>query len=154
MSCSRIAEIMDCGISKGSVIGKLSRLGAPRFRAKAERYPSKPRVQKTKSRQFCFDRGKLERRIGDCTRDSKLRKVLVARAYTSGNLPASEPVRLNPEPVTCPTVALLDLLPEHCRWPICDDADNLLGYCGQVRRDDRVAYCTDHCKRAFADSTS
>lgn len=81
---------------------------------------------------------------------SRLRAVLVARAKALGDLPADQPVKLAAEPVTRQQVSLLDLRPDDCRWPISDEHDNTIGFCGAPRRDETVSYCGLHCRRAFA----
>lgn len=78
-----------------------------------------------------------------------VRGILVARAKAMGDLPASESRRLPVESPAREPVTLLDLTPNHCRWPICDTADKLLGFCGADRRDDTVPYCAHHCRIAY-----
>lgn len=48
-----------------------------------------------------------------------------------------------------PVVALLDLEPHHCRWPIGNPCSADFGYCGETIRDESVPYCTHHCRIAY-----
>ena len=71
-----------------------------------------------------------------------------ARAVQAKNLPTAEATRLPPEPHRDPA-PLLSLKANSCRWPICDDADNTIGFCGTDRRDESVPYCAHHCRMAY-----
>lgn len=46
------------------------------------------------------------------------------------------------------TVRLLDLKPDHCRWPLgaTDGPDTL--FCGEAR-DEPAPYCPEHCRIAY-----
>lgn len=45
------------------------------------------------------------------------------------------------------TVALLDLQPHHCKWPVGDPGAPGFGFCGDTRIDG-TPYCAGHNKRA------
>ena len=100
--------------------------------------------------------GQIAKELGSATRNGVcgklfrlIEKGLLEARYACGlRAPAREIVMLPPETERTP-VALLDLEPEHCRWPISDNADNLLGFCGAPRRDNATSYCGEHFQRAY-----
>lgn len=64
--------------------------------------------------------------------------------------PGGEISDLSPETETRQVVALLDLEPHHCRWPVGDPGGPSFGFCGAKRESPLTPYCCDHHERASA----
>lgn len=132
LSASQIAKEMNCGITKSAVIGKLFRLGVPSVRGLVARKSAECHAEGRKARKEAriarFERSKLELQIADSTKNSRIRGALIARAVALGELPENEKVRITPEVIPYRPVALLALRDADCRWPICDDDDNTIGF--------------------------
>ena len=138
------------GMSRNAVLGKIHRLGL------SERVNRKPvhRVEhadKGRSRNGGAVKEALkaararERKIAARGNQSPLTNVMLARARAMGELPACEAVDLPQEQRTHASVALLDLAPHHCRWPI--EQDGVTMFCGA---DKHVgAYCEAHARLAY-----
>lgn len=131
---------IEMGVTRSAVIGKISRLGLRLFR-----------IQSKKSGTSRVKRITPVHRNGVAviagTRAAGKREA--SRAKALSKLPATDPVKLPFDNVRHVPVALLDLRDEHCRWPISDDADSTIGYCGAPRRDEKVPYCAGHCRMAY-----
>ena len=53
------------------------------------------------------------------------------------------------DPIDCDAVALEDLEPHHCRWPIGDPQSSNFRFCGKRRRLG-ASYCQEHWERSCA----
>ena len=138
------------GMSRNAVLGKIHRLGL------SERVNRKPvhRVEhadKGRRRNGGAVKEALkaararEQKIAARGNQSPLTNVILARARAMGELPACEAVDLPQEQRTHASVALLDLAPHHCRWPI--EQDGVTMFCGA---DKHVgAYCEGHARLAY-----
>lgn len=153
LTARQIAAVL--GVGRNAVIGKIHRLGLslacthPNTSAKNGRI-SRPRATRNggavcaaiKARQ------QQERAIRANTSDTRIRAAVLARATALGELPACETIDLPAEPVDAPTVALLDLKPEDCRWPI--DGPDGTGtvaqrrFCGCHTVHNLTPYCARH----------
>jgi hypothetical protein len=47
-------------------------------------------------------------------------------------------------------ISLIDLKHDSCRWPLHQDGA-AARFCGDPRISDRLAYCEEHCRRAYQD---
>lgn len=135
---SEIASEM--GVTRCSVAGQWFRRGMKSKHPRPEKR-SKPSSLKSSSR------ASREREIADRTTNSSIRSALVARAIAMGELPSDEPVTLQCEPVG-PVVSLMNLRDHHCRWPVSDKSDRVIGYCGSSRYS-AFPYCPRHCLAAY-----
>lgn len=135
LSAAQIAANLG-GVTRNSVIGKVSRLGL-NFKSK----------HATSSGMHRIIRPARARRNGGAVVASI--KATRARAKALCDL-LTEPTILAPEPISsCPPIALLDLRDEHCRWPIGDPGEKGFGFCGAPRHDNTVSYCAGHCRIAY-----
>lgn len=132
LSAKQIANEMG-GLTRNAVLGKINRLGLSRPRAPKCSIGASRRPRARRNRAAIVSGIKAAR----------------ARAKVLDELLAMESTVLAPEPIARPPVALLELKDEHCRWPISDDADNTIGFCGAPRLDN-TSYCAGHCLKAFA----
>lgn len=116
---NRMTERLGFPVSRNAVIGRLHRAGI-RLGKQVDVAPSAPRVRRAKPK------------------------------------PAPQP-KAAPKPVIQPavkrrcdgvaTVALLDLQPHHCKWPVGDPGAPGFGFCGDTRVED-TPYCAGHNVRA------
>lgn len=138
------------GMSRNAVLGKIHRLGL------SERINRKPvhRVEhadKVRSRNCGAVKEALkaararEQKIAARGNQSPLKNVMLARARAMGELPACDAVELPQEQITHALVALLDLEPHHCRWPIEQDGTTM--FCGADKH--AGAYCEAHARIAY-----
>lgn len=129
LSGSQIASSIG-GLTRNAVIGKMSRLGI----RSCNRYdPCVPqatiRVRPARRPRWRHAKGRPAEAAAD-------------------ELPAGETVSLPPETQSLPPVPLPDLKAHHCRWPISDAADSLLGFCG-AEPAEGLPYCAAHCRMAY-----
>lgn len=119
LSASQIAQKLGYGVTRNAVIGKASRLGLD---AKAPRkYPAR-------------------------------RPKRVRRSYRIGSPPPATP-RVQPPPIAPDIpdpdpedrVALVDLEPHHCRYPIGHLGEPGFGFCGRPRHG-FGPYCPTHLR--------
>lgn len=138
------------GVSRNAVLGKIYRLGL------SERVNRKPvhRVEhadKGRRRNGGAVKEALkaararEQKIAARGNQSPLTNVMLARARAMGELPACEAVDLPQEQITHATVALLDLEPFHCRYPIA--VDDKTFFCGDSVS--RGCYCDRHAEICY-----
>ncbi len=108
LSCSKIAAVMQDGITRNAVIGKVHRIGLPN---------RQPRLA---------DRPKRTNRVPHNTRKSDVNAGALTHKLRSKSDPKFLPAPLPPAevwhalPGTAP-IGLLDLTEKTCRWPIGDD---------------------------------
>jgi GcrA cell cycle regulator len=121
----------DIGVSRNSAIGRAHRLGIKTIN------PPPTKDHRDQPKTQC-NGGAIIFSI----------KAKVARESKAYDAPRTEAMCLPPEPQRDP-VPFLDLHPNSCRWPICDDADNTLGFCGADRRDETTHYCARHHRMAY-----
>jgi hypothetical protein len=144
---------IELGVSRNSVIGKMRRMGIPLLNPPSVRGLSRTRpirnggavIAGLKARQ------RQERTIRSKIGDNRIKAAMLARAVALGELSGYEAIGLAPEPIGAPAVALADLRPEHCRWPI-DFQDGSVAYrrfCGCKRMHDLTPYCSMHHKVAY-----
>jgi len=122
-SASQIAERLG-GVTRNSVIAKIHRLGLS-YRGGSKQGNPRPKAKR------------------------KPRRKPV-------HVPLGNPIRVSldaePLPPACetdiPRVALVDLEPHHCRWPVNDPRDADFGFCGQ-QKVAGTPYCMHHAKRAL-----
>lgn len=151
LSSAEIASQL--GVTRNAVLGKCYRLGInPANKSNKSNQSMRQRADRNGGAVLAALKGRKEKyrqeqEMGGS--NTLIRAAIIARAKLLGILPFDEPVALPMEMPMCPPVALLDLQKTDCRWPICDAADNLLGFCGVPRRDDHVSYCHPHCLKAF-----
>ena len=136
------------GVTRNSVIGKIHRLGlslastSPYTTVKNGRV-SRPRAARNGGAAANKARQQQERAIRAKIGDNRVKAVVLARATALGELPACEAINL---PADAPTVALLDLKPNDCRWPI-DGPDGTVAqrrFCGCERANEGSPYCRRH----------
>lgn len=159
LSATLIAEQMP-GLTRGAVLGKLWRLGirSPNIRiarqaggcATGKLNAGRVRAQRNGGAAIAAlkARAEKEREIAALAVNRDLRSIVVARAVAQGELPPVEAVMLPPEKMDRPPVALLDLRPNDCRWPLSDEHDNLLGFCG-APQGNQAPYCCKHAALAY-----
>jgi hypothetical protein len=128
LSASQIAAALPCEISRNAVIGKISRMGLDFSKRRTGEF--KPKEPKPRIR---------------------IRKPQTAPERSQHWWKATEPkvdVPLPdiPEVVLEPrNIALADLEPHHCRYPV--ETDPFL-FCGH-QRDGDEPYCPAHCRLCF-----
>lgn len=116
---NRMTERLGFPVSRNAVIGRLHRAGLP-LGKRGDVPPSVPQARPARPK------------------------------------PAPKP-KAAPKPVVQPvvkrrcddvaTVALLDLQPHHCKWPVGDPGAPGFGFCGDARVED-TPYCAGHNARA------
>ncbi len=121
----------DLNVSRNSALGKAHRLGIKTINAPP-----------TKDHR---DQPKAQSNAGAIIHVIKAKAARKSAIYDS---PRTETMRLPSEPQR-DLVPFLSLTANSCRWPICDDADNTLGFCGADRRDDITHYCARHHRIAY-----
>ena len=126
--------------STATVNRKLNDFGIERVRSVSA--TAKEREQKEK-------RHALERKVAARAKNRCFSSIIVARAIAQGELNPTEAVSLPPEDIGRPLVALFDLQPHHCRWPISNAADIVIGFCGFPRRDEATSYCCRHAAISY-----
>ena len=134
------------GVSRNSVLGKIHRLGLSvpvvyklinqKVKSRRNGGATKEALKAIRTR---------EQKIARLANQSPLTNVMLARARAMGELPACEEIDLSQEVITRPPVALLDLEPHHCRWPI-EQGDETI-YCGADKH--TRAYCARHAALAY-----
>ena len=120
LSASQIGSLL--GITRNAVIGKARRLDLDR-RNTANHKPRTPIADRRKRR-----------------RKRPTRPLIKVEAMPEA-IPAPRPIA----PVG-KHVLLIDLRPEHCRWPIGEPVEML--FCGAVK-DGSSSYCEAHARRAY-----
>lgn len=136
LSASQIAAEMDCGISRGAVIGKANRLGL------SGRTPGvKP--------------GSI-RKPRDTYSQITLRPV---RSRIAAALAQAVAVDIDPQPQHeaeiipfAPRCALVDLTDTNCHWPIGEPNEADFHFCGGKALDG-VPYCARHVRLAYQPSS-
>jgi GcrA cell cycle regulator len=145
---------IEMGISRNAVIGKAHRsgiqLGNP---VGGPHGPRGPRRSRNNSAAFAAikARQQQEQAIRAKVTDARIKAAVVARATALGELPTCEAINLSAEPIDAPTVALLDLDNEHCRWPV-DGPDGTIAqrrFCGRQTAHDLTPYCARHHAVAY-----
>lgn len=138
------------GVSRNAILGKIHRLGL------SERVNRKPvhrfeHADKGRRRNGGAVKEALkaarsrEQKIAERANQSPLTNVMLARARAMGELPACEAVDLPQTQITHTAVALLDLEPHHCRWPIEQEGSTI--FCGADKH--TGAYCEGHAQIAY-----
>jgi GcrA cell cycle regulator len=117
LSCSQIAKQLGGGVSRNGVIGKLHRLGLSGRPA-----PSKP----SRIKAAVDPKGSNSSR--------RLAALVAGQAYAPPSEPCSRAAGLT---------QLVDLKPQHCRWPIGDPVSGPFGFCGCARIE-TGPYCRAH----------
>lgn len=148
LSASEIARRLGGGITRNAVIGKIHRLGLSERRVpklppegRPARAPTVPRQTYAKPPKP-GPQGKPAIVFGNCTPAPT--KSAHGRVYV---MPESRPLPVE-APVDGPVVALADLTPGACRWPVGDPAHPSFGFCGR-KAIDPCPYCTEHAGMAY-----
>lgn len=133
LTCSQVAKRLD--VSRSAIIGKLHRLGISHDQMPKHNGGG---MAKPTSRDARARKRVLTPKISQVRRPS----AVVREELPTQQLPpafAEEASR---------GVALLDLTPKSCRWPLGDPRDESFRFCGA----DRVIgkpYCLNHCCAAY-----
>jgi GcrA cell cycle regulator len=125
------------GASRNAVIGKMHRMGIPfaNLPPKNLARASKPKAQTNGGAVIAAIKAAERRSLDD-----------YLAAIDVDTCPSAGPeIDQN---ISSPLVALLDLKPSDCRWPIDDDTGKLF-FCGCQRMHDRTPYCDMHHKIAY-----
>jgi GcrA cell cycle regulator len=126
LSCRKIAVIMNCGLSRNAIIGKVHRLGLER----RGRSPGPRKSAKVKSDPLV----KRTRLVRSNSNSTALRLIHVNEPTTPGALRCVE--------VESRRLTLLELEPRDCRYPDGDGSD--ITFCGQAKMDGGSSYCIGH----------
>ena len=126
-SFSQIAAAL--GVTRNSAIGAAYRLELPKREKETQRQGSKPKAKRIRSKSK-FARLKPPT-------SSRRAKAAGAVFPLPEIVPAAPPLM----------IALLDLKPHHCRWPIGDPRQSGFGFCGHER--EYRSYCAFHALAAF-----
>lgn len=124
-TCTEIALNMGGCLTRNAVIGKVTRLGLKK-RRDSHLYTPKPKRKRAE---------RTIRRNGGGYVPVVVAPLLDEEPDTS----SLEEIEASPPPATFLGIALLDLKPNHCRYPRGEGAAIL--FCGQPKRDD-ASYCT------------
>lgn len=117
----------ELGTTRNAILGKCSRLGLSLGDPKREPRKEVP-ITKTRS----LDNG------------GGLATKILAR---HGDTPPKSGDGITDIPLTqydVPRVKLLDLEPDHCRFPIGDPGESGFGFCGLERESELTPYCEHH----------
>jgi GcrA cell cycle regulator len=125
LSCRQIAVIMNCGLSRNAIIGKVHRLGLER----RGRSPGPRKSAKVKSDPLV----KRTRLVRSNSNSSALRLIHVNEPTTPGALRCVE--------VQSRGLTLLELQPGDCRYP--DPGEGSFTFCGQSKAEGS-SYCIGH----------
>jgi GcrA cell cycle regulator len=127
MSCREIADTLDCGLTKSSIIGKAHRLGLEKLKKggnnSAGRGPDKTKRKHSKP----------------------------LRPYNFGNGTWRPSIPMPPEAIEATTkfrCTFLQLNSNTCRWPIGDPGAPDFCFCGAPPQPEKP-YCAAHCARAY-----
>lgn len=124
--------------SRNSVIGRAFRLGLL-----TPRPPGQPRrISAAKIKQH-------ESEIANSTPNTALRRVVVARARSRGELPPR--VKTVPRKRPDGLIRFEQLSYDSCRWPYGDVGDRNFGFCGAERKSLNSPYCAKHHGKAHQD---
>lgn len=115
------------GMSRNAVIGKVTRLGLPGRKVKVRRPARDP---------FNTEDRRTERKTAP--RAVPKKSTINWRAEPLPDVPVTDVAR----------VALADLEPHHCRWPIGDPKHASFGFCG-CKKVEGLPYCNAHAHRAY-----
>lgn len=137
------------GISRNAVLGKIHRLG---LSVRVNRSPIN-RVEHVGARRngggikaaMKAARAREQKVAERANQSSIIINTVLARARAMGELPECEAVELPKERANGRVVALLDLEPRHCRWPI--ERDGTTMFCGSYKA--MGAYCQRHANIAY-----
>ncbi len=125
LSASQIAAQLD-GVTRNAVIGKVIRLG---LAARAPRGPDRKAARRAQQRQP--------------------RKSFVSDVWAKFGGSGPEGMPVGDDPADHPDlVALVDLEPHQCKWPIGDPKHGRFGFCGH-ERETGLPYCAAHARRAY-----
>ncbi len=132
----RLLEEFGAVKSRNAVIGKIHRLGLVRD---ASRSPERKEREKLSGLPFNPTNTKPIGGAALAKRVNVLREILAAKEV------AVKAPEANPVPGG---VALLDLQPHSCRWPLGDPRDENFSFCG-AEKEAGCSYCSAHARRAF-----
>jgi len=132
---SSVTQIgIELGKTRGSVSGKIDRLGIRVARVIPTVEETKPRIDRRKTN------GNLE----------SLAERLQARKWIAQRAAVAAPTALPPE-APQEAVGFMDLREFHCRWVLDTKGDDGLAmYCG-CRKMPGLSYCKEHSERIYAD---
>lgn len=134
-SASQIASNLG-GITRNAVIGKVHRLGLS-GRVTISRMKSlQPRCTPA---EYQRAKHRAQTRAATSQTAAKKRKAMLDNLFRSEPLPPAHEIDV-------PRIALMDLEPNHCRWPA---GDPVQGFCG-CNTVPGLSYCLDHARRSMA----
>lgn len=138
------------GVTRNAVLGKIHRLGLSR---RVNRNPVH-RVEHAHKGRRRNGGAVLEALKATHAREKKfaaranqtpLINIVLARARAMGELSACEAIDLPHEEITRPSISLLDLAPNHCRWPV--EQDGKTKFCGADKH--TGSYCERHARIVY-----
>ncbi len=132
-----IASIL--GTTKNSVISKLSRLGYPLSQIKTQKQPKRQR----RSRKEAGEKANITRRVNRKIEELQRLSAELKRADAPAIRPSTAPSEREANGGHSHAVALLDLQPQHCRWPLWQTGEAPGLYCG-AKREPACSYCAEH----------
>ena len=142
LAASDVADRMGGGLTRSAIIGKANRLGLKQgHKVKA----SKARADVD---QVARERREEERRLAY---NAARRAATKARSTDRVAPPRPREISAaSPTPIDPPLggVAISDLKPHHCRWPV-EVLGEPLRYCGKAKLEGVCVYCAEHARMAY-----
>lgn len=140
---------IEIGMSRSSVIGKISRMG---LRLSRSSYDGPQRLPKQRARRINPYRGKVNTNDAHAVfrstiSDHHIMAVVEAREISAGRLPKYKVINLPDEPYGT-RVPLFELAAGMCRWPIGHVGEEGFGFCGHEQKEN-LPYCERHCGMAY-----
>lgn len=146
----RISKWSGQCITRKAVIGRRFRLGLSNPATVAKRTDLFP--HRLSKRNGSAVLAGIKNVIKESNRNRRYGGLAVKIVARHGDIPPPPPdgeLRdLRPETKVRPVVALLDLEPHHCRWPIGNPRSADFGFCGANRESPLTPYCCEHHRRA------
>ena len=150
LTASQIASSLG-GISRNAVIGKIHRLGLS-GRAKATSQQVRVRKRRIAAERPAYPSPAPRRAVAIAAGNTALKAVVVEAAAPHA-VPRAAP---EPKPVFAAVivplrepVGLMELKPDHCRWPIGHPGDADFRFCG-LKSPAGQPYCAGHAAKAHA----
>lgn len=79
---------------------------------------------------------------------TKEQRQKAAKKERAAHVPKAQKIEPFPTAESGQGVAIIDLLPWHCRWPLGEKMHVSVEFCGKAKCD-KSSYCTDHHKLAY-----
>lgn len=142
------------GVTRNAVIGKMYRNGLKGGGGGGARYgqgTGRPRKPSTENDRERWRRNKATPEAKARARE-RMRRVRAEERAARGLKPREpRPRRMRPEAAPAPNMLMLSILqlePEHCRFPIGDPRQVGFGFCAAPKEDGK-SYCPYHCGLAY-----